>query len=449
MSVFRAHDITTKNAPPETPATSAIPSKNSATSFQKVKSAYPSPTAPSGAMTAAATPVLSEPSAPSPRSPPRISKIAQRRAHDRTRTHQRNRQARCTNQTPRITGESYTKSVPSMVRFFREWPLSACVATSPEIYTLAFIQNFNAVAHGRINTYAHGRSAKYSRAIRNAPRPHSPPSFAQFAHAESVQWNYVEPNTLYDISNDPSFNAWAGTNWFSGIVSPNVSVTYHAQVTNTDTGAVVPCGSSVSSGTKLTFAFVPHVYTDIYWFASGWLYDSPYGDWVAGAGKPYANMCSSKADKDYINQYSWSLGTVWLYVSLAVAPPAKTTNISSLFSCTGSSSDQSRVCTATGNGSASNTFDFAATPGQFFARIFFNERCLSTNNPMTYSNGVRYTLTVPTQSISCPFTVTAAGTPGSNPTAPTITTGGSHGRPGLHPLVLLIRPLGPPTQVRH
>src|SRR3989344_3300431 len=89
-------------------------------------------------------------------------------------------------------------------------------------------------------------------------------SFATHAEALSAQWSSGLPNLCGVGSNScPS-----GSGWFS-MYNVSATVTYNAQVINRDTGAIIAPGSTVPTGTEIEYQFVPHVYTDISWFAVG------------------------------------------------------------------------------------------------------------------------------------------------------------------------------------
>ncbi len=84
---------------------------------------------------------------------------------------------------------------------------------------------------------------------------------------------------IYDLD-------YQSLNLLSVMSNPNVSITYHAQAVNADTGEMLACGSTVPKGTKVRYEFVPHVSEDIYWFATGYALDSPYGDWGVSTVAP-------------------------------------------------------------------------------------------------------------------------------------------------------------------
>ena len=196
------------------------------------------------------------------------------------------------------------------------------------------------------------------------------------------------------------------------IVNPHASVAYHARVINKVTGAPITCGSTVPQGTQVGLEFVPHDYLDIYWFATGYLVDSPYGDWVPGAAVPSSGIC---ADKNYIRA---GKKFAYTYTDLSVSPPTKSLSGTDQMGCT-PSGDGNMTCSMPTAGSFNPTFNFAPTTGAYwfdwstqFLRAEGVQACtvqsalrgeiapFSTAAPMN-----PYVLNVPAQAISCPINV--------------------------------------------
>jgi hypothetical protein len=177
----------------------------------------------------------------------------------------------------------------------------------------------------------------------------------QSAHAESVVWN--SPAPLYRMCNHSSCGVYGLSNVFN-------QVTYRISVTNTATGVPIASNSIVPKGTTVTFKFIPHVSNDVYWYSAGYNYDSPYGDWVAGAARPTGNMC---IEKNHIN-YGDARGDAHqglTYATLSVAPPTK--SIAGLPpGCTTATDDVSKLCTLNETGTLSLEFNFASTVGKFY-----------------------------------------------------------------------------------
>ena len=219
---------------------------------------------------------------------------------------------------------------------------------------------------------------------------------------------------------------------FDSIVDPNISIQYHASAINADTGATIPCDgtATIQEGTRVRFVFEPHTPEDIYWFATGAAFDSPYGEWIAGAAKPAANMCTYLPQKDFIvTQHSKGLSgqanvTGNIYVSLVGNPPAKDLEVTgSVGNCTTVGSN--KTCTASSVGTISARFNFAPTTGIFYGRNSTNRGCFTSNRAMqsrTRNAPVRWremSVAIPKQTISCSIKV--AEKPVENPSVPTIT----------------------------
>ena len=111
----------------------------------------------------------------------------------------------------------------------------------------------------------------------------------QTVAAESVVWTKQETTNL--CSNSKQWEC------ATAIQTPTISITYHAEVLQDGTGTKISCGSTIPKGTKVLLRFIPSQYTDVYWFAPGYSFDSPYGDWVSGGAKPQVDMCN--LDKYY------------------------------------------------------------------------------------------------------------------------------------------------------
>ena len=108
------------------------------------------------------------------------------------------------------------------------------------------------------------------------------------AEAKDVVWNDVENTTLIYFWDNAGTSNYSG--WGKGLSNPNISVTYHAQIKNKDTGAIIADGASIPVGTHLTLTLLPHTSQDIYWFGTGYSTDSPYGDWIASAAPPVQHV---------------------------------------------------------------------------------------------------------------------------------------------------------------
>jgi hypothetical protein len=267
------------------------------------------------------------------------------------------------------------------------------------------------------------------------------------AGAESVIWSGVQPD-LIAVGNDKLNIA---TQY---LYDPMVSITYNVSILELDANSNVirplPNGTSVPSGTRVLLRFEPHQYSDIYWFGIGGGYDSPYGDWVAGAGAPAeSERCAPK------NLYHASFVTTgtghtnWLdlFAALTAAPPAKSITTSAGVSCVGTPDGVSKVCTMGAAGPFTANFIFSPTQGEFYSGYkgipgksqSGHQNQIGGNYCAEYSRrlgnvsmslyggkkaaGGDYTLQVPQQTIPVNLTVTApVGTP---PSTPSLNSGGS------------------------
>ena len=134
-----------------------------------------------------------------------------------------------------------------------------------------------------------------------------------YVEAESTVWSKTFPDSYY---------AKIGPEYITALISPSVQVRYKYQMRNDDTGGLISCGDSVPTGTSVTYEFLPHHYTDVYWFGTGRAYDSPYGSWVRNAGRSSGGICVTK------NYYFTETGNGFVnatkhYSDFAVNPPAK------------------------------------------------------------------------------------------------------------------------------
>ena len=270
---------------------------------------------------------------------------------------------------------------------------------------------------------------------------------APTVEASSVSYSTYIPEILSDKVN--SFTGdwyWWDRNVaaeYSALLDTQVTVSYHARVVNSDTGEVLQCSSVspavVPDGTHLRFEFTPHSYTDISWFAAGAYFDSPYGDWLDNAARPYSSMCASIADKDYVDTYTttavippYSQLTAKIYSSLMVHLPSEWLSGLNDLQCTTLGDGVSMDCVADSEGSIGSEFHFWNTFGKFYSRTYVpkhpvtgypacytsNEAALIRTSQTTW--GGTYILDVPEQTIPCPIVVVAAT--GNKPTKPTVTS---------------------------
>ena len=214
--------------------------------------------------------------------------------------------------------------------------------------------------------------------------------------------------------------------------APGISIQYGVAVYELDSNGAkiqkLTDGAIVPAGTRVLYEFKPHEYTDVAWYGTGGLSDTPYGLWSAGAVfPPSAPFCIAA------NTYP---GNRVLFAVFAVDPPIKNIGFTGAQTeCSLSGDGVSQVCTVSDPGEISTTFTFDATFGHFFAGYnhggnYQNEYkdtygCESRGrNPMTLSgqSGPPYLheVSIPTQTI--PFTLTVAPSAGGPPTIPTLTS---------------------------
>ncbi len=258
------------------------------------------------------------------------------------------------------------------------------------------------------------------------------------ASADSTVWTAALPGYLGDRSYGDS--SIGDPLEYDMITNPIVTIQYHASAIDTDTGAPIPCDGSgiIASGHHVRFVFEPHTYTDIAWVSAGGGWDTPYGDWIAGAEKPAANMCSHLPQKDFVStfttfdvagqvsgnaKYRGGQITGNIYASLVADPPAQNLNVTgSVTSCTTADSAGSKNCVAGAPGSINAVFNFAPTVGRWYGRNNTNLGCYTSNQAMQWRNyeGSSWwnaDLSIPAQSIACQIRVgSAAGTPPATPT---------------------------------
>jgi hypothetical protein len=231
------------------------------------------------------------------------------------------------------------------------------------------------------------------------------------ARAEDIVWTYVVPYTLYTgHGSDVYF-------YMSNIIT---TVAYHVFAEDDATQSSI-CDASIPVGTKVRIGFVPHQYEDIYWFGSGAAYDSPYGDWIAGAARP-ANLCQEKNFAYFQPAWRWTPRNH--YISLAIDPPVQTVDAPSMFDCGEPDQDGTVECTAARAGTGDVSYDIGATYGYFHKALWGDGENWCYPDRDLQANGSIYRLEVPAQQYSCPVTV--AGTSGAKPpSTPTFVVAGS------------------------
>ena len=264
-----------------------------------------------------------------------------------------------------------------------------------------------------------------------------PFSLVQSAYAASVVWNDVQNGNLCTprtLTASAGTTVWPGPNgggpidglshlfpgtWATAnsitfvaqcgveVTNANFSVTYHAEITNADTGEVIQPGATVAEGAHLHLKFVPHVSQDISWFGTGSNFDSPYGEWVANAAPPGPIACRSQ---DFLNTIinradlvTYPNGTYRgdVYAALAVDPPQKSLQGLNGLDCTVDDTNATADCVANTVGTYQIAFDFASTTGNMYGRtgmakpgtpmlslvsnpILGGDRCVGSNKPLKF-----------------------------------------------------------------
>ncbi len=193
-------------------------------------------------------------------------------------------------------------------------------------------------------------------------------------NAETVLWS-------------ESFNRIYFIDRIGTLENPNIQIAYGARAYNLDTGQVIPCGSKVIEGTNLLFQFYAQSYTDISWFGTGHTFDSPYGEWVAGAGVGSGSVCSSK--NDYLSG--------GLFANFAVQPPNRSISGLDTTQCTPYGIDY--ICNTNKKGTLFANFNFAATYGQFWSGVLMRNTCYTSQNPLSYAYSS--IINVPAKTIAC------------------------------------------------
>jgi len=281
---------------------------------------------------------------------------------------------------------------------------------------------------------------------------------SQHAHAKSTSWTSQILGTFYQYLQISYPDSEYYGFWYpeKSLEWPTITVQYHAQVKNSDTGVIISDGAVLPIGTQLTFEAIPFEDTDISWVA-GFTYDTPFGHWIPNA-EPPPFSCALGPYGDYVPP-TGDFGTYATpYAPLSVNPPNVAIDLSG--STANLSCDASQInCTITSAGTINATISFAPTFGKYYGRYrYFGELspydipveytdtdgkewgyCFGNQYPASFiplwinTNILQYflssvenvplpyptyTLTVPQQTI--PFSFTASGTANNPPTTPTI-----------------------------
>jgi hypothetical protein len=196
---------------------------------------------------------------------------------------------------------------------------------------------------------------------------------ASTVFAKSVTDQQVVNQMLYRgpiVSSSNSCNSEA-------LLNPNVAVTYSADIFKAADMTKVPDGSTVQKGSELILRFKKHEYTDIFWFGTGYFYDSPYGDWLPANVKP-PQQCLAKdivSSTECVGQGCDRTGETRLHIPLAIVPPQKEIQNLNGLSCGSLQNVNGAMemrCTVTAEVGAKiePRFEFAETTGKFYFRFW-------------------------------------------------------------------------------
>ncbi len=127
--------------------------------------------------------------------------------------------------------------------------------------------------------------------------------------AKNVSWHNTYDGYLSYFYNFDDGYMWniGSTGWVTGLGPRDVTITYDTEIINSDNNSIVWDTSEVPVGANLILKFKPHKYTDIFWFGSGYSYDSPYGQWRENAAPPKSQKGIHLGSKVF---YVWNYGGI-------------------------------------------------------------------------------------------------------------------------------------------
>ena len=235
---------------------------------------------------------------------------------------------------------------------------------------------------------------------------------------------------------------WGGpyvAGYENALSNPNITVGYDVFVLDHNSGSSIAQNGTVSVGQTIDLKFNPYVYQNIFWFGTGGVVDSPYGDWIAGGAPPQAATCDYK---DYTSSayVSDSGGERYFdqFVPLSLTPPTRALSNLSGLSCGAltAQGDGSLIatCTVTSTGALAPNFNFGTSYGYFYYRYGgapSGGTCVGNNYPLangpqedSYHPSQHAVQIRPGKQVNIPaFTVNyplTAVVPNNPPTAPTI-----------------------------
>lgn len=228
-------------------------------------------------------------------------------------------------------------------------------------------------------------------------------------HAQSVLWSKTIKKTFEGRAQQSGGEGrWT-------LINPTIYVQYNTRVVNVNSGRVIACGSSVPEGTRVRFEILAHASRDIGWFATGGIYDSPYGSWSESVSKS-GSICQDRNVYFRVNLGPNFGGIVDYYSDFAVKPPVKTITGLPADQCSGSGT--SMTCNTTTPGVLNATYTFAPTYGRFWGGYGFQKKCVSLSNG-GYFRPDR--VDIDARSLTCGVRVTPALPPAQGPSAPVVT----------------------------
>jgi hypothetical protein len=242
--------------------------------------------------------------------------------------------------------------------------------------------------------------------------------FPVSVNAESVVWSGTLGAKFYS---NTSQRGWSLNN-------PTIKVQYAAYPVNLNTGQIIRCGSTVPVGTNVFFGIAPHRYTDIGWFATGSVYDSPYGSWSTSAS-PSGSLCRDQNEFYRAYDLLGSGNTASYFADFAVVPPVKSIIGLPADQCWNSGSPNgwasSWTCRAGYAGVLNGFFLFEQTVGRFWGGMRINlkaykDRCYVNGNGILRRSDGNDSVTIGRTGISCPIYVQGVP-PAANPGNPRVT----------------------------
>jgi hypothetical protein len=180
--------------------------------------------------------------------------------------------------------------------------------------------------------------------------------------------------------------------------NPNISITYGAYIVDPVTNTIIPRDGSVLTGSEVILRFKPQEFTDIYWFGTGYTYDSPYGEWSNGTPPLECNPKDLLDGGDVICYTDpWSCAD-WVryntvYVPFVVRAPSLTFDHLNGLSCgpeeIATNGARQRRCTVTESpgGQIEPRFEFGETTGRFYFRADMELMWMGTPQACHYPAG--------------------------------------------------------------